>query len=149
VKLSVEASNFLDKMIKKSKFRLSTIILGLIIISVSIILLNLNSKKRASEAQLQGIAFFPIPQPTVQYGFVLDTFQVTRDTIQNNEFLADILLRHKVSYTDIDELARSTKDSFDVRGLRSDRPYTILATDTSQAAQYFIYEPSVFSYSVM
>lgn len=144
-----EATKYLVAMMKKSNFRISIIILGLAIVGFTIILLNLNSKQKvASKAQLQQLASFPIPQPTIQYGFVLDTFQVTRDTIQNNEFLADILLRHKVNFVDIDELARATKDSFDVRGLRADKPYTILATDTSQAAQYFIYEPSVFSYVI-
>ncbi len=144
-----EVLNILSTMMKKSNFRISLIILGLAIIGFSIILLNLDSKLRiGSKTQLQQLASFPIPPPTIQYGFLLDTFQVSRDTIQDKEFLADILLRHKVSFSDIDELARATKDSFDVRGLRADRPYTILATDTSQAAQYFIYEPSVFSYVI-
>jgi len=149
VKLREEVSSIMATLIKKSKFRKSRIILGLAIVGFSIILLTLNSQqKTATKIQLQKLSAFHLPQPTIQYGFVLDTFQVTRDTIQNNEFLADILLRHKVSFVDIDELARATKDSFDVRALRADRPYTILATDTSQAAQYFIYEPSVFSYVI-
>ena len=144
-----EVFSVLSTMMKKSNFRISIIILGLAIVGFSIILLNLDDKSRiGSKAQLQQLASFPIPQPTIQYGFMLDTFQVSRDTIQNNEFLADILLRHKVPFSDIDELARATKDSFDVRGLRADRPYTVLATDTSKAAQYFIYEPSVFSYVI-
>ena len=144
-----EVFNVLSTMMKKSNFRISIIILGLAIVGFSIILLNLDDKSRiGSKMQFQQLASFPIPQPIIQYGFVLDTFQVSRDTIQNNEFLADILLRHKVPFSDIDELARATKDSFDVRGLRADKPYTILATDTSKAAQYFIYEPSVFSYVI-
>jgi len=149
VKSREEAFAILGNKIKKSNVRISIVILGLAIVGFGIILLNLNSKdKVASKAQFQKLAAFPIPQPTIEYGFVLDTFQVSRDTIHNNEFLADILLRHKVPFNDIDELARATKDSFDVRGLRANRPYTILTTDTSQAAQYFIYEPSVFSYVI-
>lgn len=149
MKLREEASRLLGAKIKKSNFRISIIVLGLAIVGFGIVLLTLNNKQQvASKAQIQSIAAFPIPQPTIQYGLVLDTFQVSRDTIQNNEFLADILLRHKVPFADIDELARATKDSFDVRGLRADRPYTILAKDTSQAARYFIYEPSVFSYVI-
>ncbi|MEO1514311.1 MAG: peptidoglycan DD-metalloendopeptidase family protein [Bacteroidota bacterium] len=89
---------------------------------------------------------FDLIEPTLQYGFALDTFQVHRATIANNEFLSDILTRHKVEYQKIDQLARNSKGIFDVRNLRAGRPYTILSRDTSQGADYFVYEPSVFKY---
>jgi len=101
------------------------------------------SEKRATQLDA-----FQIFQPTLRYGFALDTFQVTEETIRSNEFLADILLDHKVDYLKIDELARNTKEVFDVRNLRAGKTYTILSRDTSQAADYFIYEPSVYRYVI-
>lgn len=129
------------------KWSLAMLILTLVGLSIAgLYFYNNNSK--ANQPPIEKLTAFSIPQPTIEYGFVIDTFQVTRDTIQNNEFLADILMRHKVSFTDIDALARSVKDTFDVRSLRANRPYAILTSDTSRAAQYFIYEPSVFSYVI-
>ncbi len=91
---------------------------------------------------------FEIIQPTIKYGFALDTFDHITSKIKPNEFLADILLRHKVDYLTIDQIARETKDVFDVRNLRAGNDYTILAKDSSQTADYFIYEPSVYRYVV-
>lgn len=87
--------------------------------------------------------------PEERFGFVLDTFEsIISDTIQRNQFLADILLGHGVSYQQIDALAQKSKDVFDIRQLRSDKPYTILSRDTSSGADYFIYEPNIESYVV-
>lgn len=102
----------------------------------------------SSMVNAQSIASLPEVIPNIKFGFNIDSFHVSNDTIHNNEFLADILLKHKVSFADIDELARNSKDSFDVRGLRANKPYTILTSDTCESADYFIYEPSVFSYVV-
>ena len=98
--------------------------------------------------QIEKLGAFPLPEPTLKFGFALDTFEVFNDTIENNQFLSDILLGHKVSYIAIDQIAKLTKDSFDVRNLRADKPYTILSRDTTMGADYFIYEPDDFRYVV-
>lgn len=94
------------------------------------------------------ISSFPIVVPTLKYGFALDTFQVAEKTIQNGEFLADILLAQKMDYQGIEQLVQNAKDVFDVRHFRVGKPYTILSKDTTQQADYFIYEPSVYEYVV-
>jgi len=93
-------------------------------------------------------SFLPIAVPTVKYGFALDTFHVTKDTIQDGQFLAEILLPHKVDFQKIDQLARNVQDTFSVTKLRANKEYTILSRDTSKGADYFIYEPNVYSYVV-
>ena len=94
------------------------------------------------------LSAFPIQIPQLKYGFALDTFQVTVDTIRNNQFLAELLLPHKVDYQKIDQLARNVQDTFAVTKLRANKEYTILTRDTAQGADYFIYEPDVYSYVV-
>lgn len=96
----------------------------------------------------QLVQSLPITVPTLKYGFALDTFHVTVDTIADNQFLSEILLPHKVAYADIDQLARNVKDTFAVTKLRAFKPYTVLSRDTAQGADYFIYEPDVYSYVV-
>ncbi len=94
------------------------------------------------------LSAFPIKVPKLKYGFALDTFHVTVDTIRNNQFLAELLLPHKVDYQKIDQLARNVKDTFAVTKLRANKEYIILTRDTAKGADYFIYEPDVYSYVV-
>jgi len=111
--------------------------------------------KNAQQASLSGglespkkLSAFPIKIPEIKFGFALDTFHVTVDTIRNNQFLAEILLPHKVDYQNIDQLARNVQDTFSVTKLRANKEYTILSRDTANGADYFIYEPDVYSYVV-
>lgn len=94
------------------------------------------------------LSSFPIPVPEVRFGFALDTFHVTVDTIQNNQFLAELLLPHKVDYQSIDQLARNVKDTFAVTKLRAQKEFLVLNRDTATGADYFIYEPDVYTYVV-
>ena len=104
------------------------------------------SALKASKLEL-GSLLITIPEE--RFGFVLDTFDsVITDTIQRNQFLADILLKHGVNYQQIDALAIKSKDVFDIRQLRADKPFTLLTQDTSKGADYFIYEPNIESYVV-
>jgi murein DD-endopeptidase MepM/ murein hydrolase activator NlpD len=91
---------------------------------------------------------FPVDIPTMKYGFAIDTFQMTEGTIESGTFLGDILHEHKVDFQTIDQLVRNAEEVFDVRKFRVGKTYAVLATDTSQTADYFIYEPSVFEYIV-
>jgi len=86
--------------------------------------------------------------PTMAYGMPIDDFHQTKSKIKNNEFFSEILARHKVDYVDIDEIWRTNQETFDVRNLRAGKDYTILNQDTTTAADYFVYEPSVFEYVV-
>ncbi|NRB64162.1 MAG: peptidoglycan DD-metalloendopeptidase family protein [Saprospiraceae bacterium] len=91
---------------------------------------------------------FPVTIPTVKYGFTLDTFAVTQDTFRSGEYLGDILLRHKIGYSTIQQLATNADTVFKINRFRVNRPYMILAQDTAQGADYFVYEPSVYEYVV-
>lgn len=88
------------------------------------------------------------PAPNYKFGFMVDTFTVTNDIIQSNQFLSDILVPHKVDLAKIDRIAKNAKDVFDVRSLRANKPFTILNSDTSTTADYFIYQPNAYRYVV-
>ncbi len=99
-------------------------------------------------AQKAKLSAFPIEIPTLKYGFALDTFQVFESEIKAGEFLSDLLQVHKVDYLTIEQLAKNAKETFDVRKLRAGKPYAVLSKDTTQAADYLIYEPNAFEYVV-
>lgn len=107
-----------------------------------------NAKTNPATTAEVPLGAFSIIQPTIKYGFALDTFHVVQSTIANNQYLADILLPHKVDFLTIDKIAKEFKDTFDVRNLRVDKTYTILSRDTAIGADYFIYEPNVYRYVV-
>jgi murein DD-endopeptidase MepM/ murein hydrolase activator NlpD len=125
-----------------------------IIIPVAAVLILLlvyhlvKSPKVTSEDELALVAP-ELYEPTMLYGFNVDSLDVVTGIIGRNEFLANILLPHRVSYPTIDQLARNTKDVFDVRRIRHGNHYSILLTrDSLPNAKYFIYEISPFDYVV-
>ena len=100
------------------------------------------SCKKEKKEPIEEIVEVEIPKPPVYaYGFNLDDYYVVNDTIRNGESFGIILDRHHVMYPKINEIATKIKDTFDVRRVRTGKPYTILATkDSLQKAQIFIYK---------
>ena len=96
----------------------------------------------------ENIQSFPIKIPTYKYGIAIDTFQKMEGTIKNGAFLADILMRYQVPYTAIDQLVKNAEGVFNIRHIKAGKNYTILTTDSSAQADYFIYEPSIYEYIV-
>ncbi|MEZ4994433.1 MAG: peptidoglycan DD-metalloendopeptidase family protein [Saprospiraceae bacterium] len=90
----------------------------------------------------------PITVPNERYGFALDTFQVFENQIRNGTFLGDILLKYNLDYPSIEKLVQNAKGVFDVRRFQAGKPYTVLTKDSTQRAEYFIYEPNAYEYIV-
>ncbi len=91
-----------------------------------------------------------IQEENTEFGFNLDNFKVDRDTIQFGDSFGEIMLRNKLSYSQIYNIVESIKDSFDVRWLTAGKPYTILSTNDSLLnPQYFIYQPNLLNYVVI
>ena len=80
------------------------------------------------------------PKPIYLFGFNLDDYNLINDTIKSGESFGLILDRHHVKYPKINKIATTIKDTFDVRRVRSGKPYTILSSkDSLKKAQVFIY----------
>lgn len=125
--------------------------LSIFTIAASVLIFQLQAQEKIKASVVDTkveINSFPAVVPTIRYGFALDTFHVKEDTIRSGEYLGTILAKNKMPYTDIDALVKNSKDVFNVSSLRVNRPYLILNKDTTTAADYFIYEPSVYSYYV-
>lgn len=139
--------------LKDSKYTSLFLILGLgvFVVTASILIFKFQAQQKikASLADTKvDINAFPVVVPTMRYGFAIDTFNIIEDSIRSGEFLGSILSRNKMSYVDIETLVNNSKDVFSVNSFKVNSPYMILNKDTSTAADYFIYEPSVYSYYV-
>jgi len=123
---------------------------GLGIIAV---VLLLNSISNASDLQHGREGSFlekdTVYIPTIEYGIETDSFMIYKEVIQPNEFLANILLKYKIPYGEIDALVQKSKDIFDVRKIVAGKNYTILCSkDSLGKAKCFIYEPNATEYVV-
>ncbi|WP_282116878.1 M23 family metallopeptidase [Cellulophaga baltica] len=92
-----------------------------------------------------------IEKPIVEaYGFNLEDFVVLKDTVRNGDSFGDLMIKNKVDYQKIFKISTEFKDTFDVRKIKIGKPYAILKSkDTSEIAQYFIYEDDRINYTVV
>jgi len=92
------------------------------------------------------------PEPIIEYGIEADTFLVIKDKIKPGQSLGKILSAYGVSYADIDNIARSTRNTdFDVRYLKAGHNYALFCVqDTSlrEIATLFVYEEDKIKYNV-
>ena len=89
-------------------------------------------------------------QPKIEFGFEIDNYKVSRDTIRPGDSFGRILTNKKLSYPQIYKIVQTIKDSFDIRWLTAGKPYTILSTkDSLEQPLYFIYQPNKLNYVVI
>ena len=91
-------------------------------------------------------------QPIIhkEYGYVLNDFNVVRDTIQSGDTFGDILDSYGVPHQKILEVASKFRDSFDVRKIVAGKPYVLLnSKDSLNTTQIFIYEKNKIDYAVV
>jgi murein DD-endopeptidase MepM/ murein hydrolase activator NlpD len=81
------------------------------------------------------------PQIEMSFGIVKDSFNIIEDVVKPNQTLSVILGKHNVQYKDIDELVRNSKETFDVRRIKSGNHFYIFQTkDSIPQTQYFVYQ---------
>ena len=92
----------------------------------------------------------PEPKIIEEYGYVLNDFNVVRDTIRPGDTFGGILSEYGVSQNKIFEVATTFKDSFDVRKIVVGKPYVLLnSKDSLNQTQVFIYEKNKVDYAII
>jgi len=85
-----------------------------------------------------------------QYGYILNDFEVVRDTIRKGDTFGDILFANGVPQEKIMEVATKFRDSFDVRKIVVGKPYLLLKSkDSLNTTHVFIYETNQIDYAVV
>ncbi len=130
----------------KTKFWL--VLTGLTIATVSYFYLSFPEEEKSDEV-VQIEAPEPLPEPTLLYGFPIDSFDVTKGRVKWNQFLAEILDEHNISGQSLYELSKVSKKVYDVRKLKAGAEYVIIHDrDSLKTARQFIFEPSLTEYVV-
>ncbi|MBN1821057.1 MAG: peptidoglycan DD-metalloendopeptidase family protein [Prolixibacteraceae bacterium] len=90
-----------------------------------------------------------IPEPELMFGLPVDSFSISEGKIKRNQNLSDILTGFGIDLGTIDKLARSSRDTFDVRKIVTGRNYYVFQSlDSLKKPEYFIYESSGTDYIV-
>ncbi len=87
-----------------------------------------------------------LKKENIEFGFNLENFKVQKDTIRFGDSFGEIMLRNKLSYSQIYNIVQSIKDSFDVRWLTAGKPYTILSSKDSLAIWHNLNEKKIKKY---
>lgn len=94
---------------------------------------------------------YEAPEPIIEeYGYILNDFQVVRDTIRSGDTFGGILDANGVIADKIIEVANKFKDSFDVRRIVVGKPYVLLnSKEAPHNTEVFIYETNIAEYAVV
>jgi len=124
--------------------------LGLLVVIVAVIVYVVyDYNTQPPEVTVEPVDTLIVEEPKMEFGFLVDSFDVHKGEIQRNQFLADILLKYHVSYPEIDRLVKTADTIFDVRRMRAGKNYTLFCSkDSLGKALYFIYQPSLVEYIV-
>ncbi|PZX54617.1 peptidase M23-like protein [Algoriphagus ratkowskyi] len=82
------------------------------------------------------------------YGINVTGLNIVEGTVSKNQTLGSILAPFNVPYQIIDQIAKKSKEIFDVRGIAANRKFTVVTPADSSQAAYFIYEPNSAEYVV-
>lgn len=106
---------------------------------------NLPEVEQSTEQQI-----IEEPEPPVfLFEIPVDSFEIYQSEFGKNEFLGTVLDRFHMTAVQIDQLAKASKEVYDVRKFRSGKDYTIFSTkDSIPKVAYFIYQPNEIDYIV-
>jgi len=91
-----------------------------------------------------------IPVIEKQYGFVLNDFEVVRDTVRSGDSFGYIMDQNGVGHGKVFEVSDKVKDTFNPARITAGKKYMILkAKDSARTPQYFIYENDKINYTVV
>lgn len=89
-----------------------------------------------------------LPEEKLLYGINVDSLDIIEGVVERNQTLSTILAPFNVPYQIIDDIARKSKDIFDVKKIAFNKKYTVLTPKDSSKAQFFIYEPNLTEFVV-
>ena len=84
----------------------------------------------------------------ILYGINVNELDIVEGVVGKNATLSTLLAPFNVSYQIIDEIAKKSKDIFDVRKIAFNKKFTVLTPKDSSKAKFFIYEPNPEEYVV-
>lgn len=86
----------------------------------------------------------------MQFGFNMVEFEVDLDTVRRGDTFGKIMLSRNANYQKVDQAARASRKSFDLRKIQVGKPYRVLRScDSISEPLLFIYENDFLNYTVV
>ena len=115
---------------------------------VIIALFSLVSCKKTEEIVPEKVVKL-VPKKS-EFGFVLADFNIVNDTIERGDTFGTLLEEQNIGDRQVYDIIAKVKDSFDVRTIRINRPFTLLRSkDKKHNLEVFIYQRDNLSYYVV
>ena len=85
-----------------------------------------------------------------EFGFTYSDFNVVQDTLKSGDTFGSIIQKQNIRDKKVFELVEQIKDSFDVRSIRNNKPYTLLRSkNKTKELLVFVYQPDALHYYVV
>lgn len=85
-----------------------------------------------------------------EFGFVYADFNVVHDTIKKGDTFGTIIEHQSIGERKVFDIIAKVKDTFDVRTIRFNKPYTLLRSKNKKHdLEVFIYQPDALNYYVI
>jgi murein DD-endopeptidase MepM/ murein hydrolase activator NlpD len=110
--------------------------------------LDMPFRQKAIAYEAEKKELIPEKVKTFLYGIDVTGLNIVEGIVAKNQTLGSILAPFNVPYQIIDELARKSKEIFDVRSIAFNKKFTVISPSDSTQAQFFIYEPNPAEYIV-
>lgn len=86
----------------------------------------------------------------VDFGFNYADFNVLHDTVKKGDSFGSIIQGQNIGNKQVYDIVEQVKESFNVRSIRYNKPYTILRSkNKTNKLQVFIYQPDALTYYVV
>lgn len=119
---------------------------GLLLMLCAVWLVGCKSKE-----EIKPVVEEVIVEPKIEeFGFLLNDFDVVKDTIKSGDNFGDLLTKNSLDYSKIYEITSQIKKDFDVRRLKVGKKYTLLKSkDSINQPLVFIYQDNKIDYVVI
>ena len=109
---------------------------------------NLTTLMKTPASAKPTLGALMVVNPTVKYGFALDTFHVVEAKVKSDDVFSVILSKRGFSSRIADSLAKTVKSSYDFDKIQDGKSYTLLSKDPHNGYDHFIFEPDAKRYFV-
>lgn len=84
------------------------------------------------------------------FGFKFSDFNVVQDSVKSGDTFGSILQNQNIGDKKVFDIVAQVKDTFDVRSIRINKPYTLLRSkNKTNSLNVFIYQPDALHYYVV
>ena len=133
----------------KRKHIIIILIVALIIGLGVVLVKNKHLASPVTPETIDTLEVVEIPEPQLLYGFPVDSFYIEQYKVKRNQYLADVLTKNGIDYSDVYQIANKAKPVFDVKKFKKGNRYTLFFNnDSMKKLQSFVYEIDNTDYMV-